>query len=133
MRALKSLCSPTTKPKTKLQNALVLLSKVEHVPDYLRRLAPSASQRLCHQIQTAPAMAARLPAPRRRLVAHQHRSHGQPHLGSLGGERLEIPFGHLDSVRACDSYLADIFLCAQIFSAEAEPLHSSPEPVRRFI
>ena len=72
------------------------------------------------------AVAARLPAPRRRLAPHQHRSHGQPHLGSLGGERLEIPFGHLDSLRAGDSSPAEFFLRPQTFSADAEPLHAYP-------
>ena len=30
-------------------------------------------------------------------------------------------------------FIAEVFLCAKIFSADAEPLHFPPEPVRRFI
>ena len=78
-------------------------------------------------------MAARLPAARRRLVAHQHRSHGQPHLGSVGRELVEIPFGHLDSRCPGHSPFADLRLRPQFFSADAEPLHPTPEPVCRSI
>ena len=73
---------------------------------------------------TTPAMAACLPAPRRRFAPHQHRSHGQPHLGSLGGELVEIPFGDLDSLRADDSPPAEFFVGTQIVSADAKPLHA---------
>ncbi len=44
-------------------------------------------------------------------------------------ERLEIPFGHLDSLRAGDFPPAEFCLRPQTFGADAEPLHAYPRAV----
>ena len=45
----------------------------------------------------APAMASGVPAPCRGILAHEHGRHGQPHLGGLERELLEIPDWRVDS------------------------------------
>ncbi len=63
----------------------------------LRRFAPQTSQWICRK-DTSPRLQwlLALSAASRRLMAHQHRSHGQPHLGGVGRELVEIPTGYLD-------------------------------------
>ena len=67
------------------------------------RPAPETGQRLLPESRQPPPVAAGLPAARRRVVAHQRRGADQPHLGSLGREFVEVPFGGLAARRAGDS------------------------------
>jgi hypothetical protein len=46
--------------------------------------------------------------------------------GKCGRERLEVPPGHLDSLRADDSPPAEFFVGAQTSGADAKPLHPTP-------